>query len=693
MSEPERPNQMAVTDEVKLPQKPKGLSVATIKNMPAPVLAYKAVFSRQYFAPPEYNLQEIGRVEDVDSYVRQAFRRKVGLMFKAGYEFTGKNPKTIQYVKNRIAQIERAQGKPFYILMREIGYDLLKFHNAYIVKVRRKEASGGRPRKDFRWGQRLVPVAGYFHMSPETVWIMRDIFGNVLQYRQQIYSGIKRVFFEPPDIIHFYMDRKGGFSVGTPALVPVLDDIRALRRLEENIELLVYQYLFPLFHYKVGTEKNPAQVYPDGTTEVDIVRREVELMPAEGCIVTPQRHEITAIGAEGRALRADWYLEHFKKRVFAGIGVSAVDMGEGAGANRSTAERMSRALVDDVKDYQQVLAAFINEEIIRELLLESTFDETTILDDENIVTFHFREIDQDAKVKKEANLTNLYQGHLITEDEARISMGKEPITDEQRRRTYLELVEKPKIELQASLSAPPDGGSSGAGNTAKTIIQPKNQHGTKTGPEKRLSKIIRDTSTPHGDGKAQKLYTMFIKSVVDGVIAKGQVDHDWVRQLSFITHTQISRHYHQLLSQKFQSGLGNRSFNQDVSLMVAHQDLMNNAMGHASGFLSRAVDLVKKISDQYEGDATLPQKLQAGMDSLAFRADYFHQVLLRRANLWGKAHALRLAGYKILQIDSNEDCPTCSPHHQKLVVTDAMGLEDLPPYHSSCACDLKPHQG
>jgi hypothetical protein len=41
-------------------------------------------------------------------------------------------------------------------------------------------------------------------------------------------------------------------------LVGVKDDIFALRRLEENVELLFINQLFPLFHIKVGTEQAPA---------------------------------------------------------------------------------------------------------------------------------------------------------------------------------------------------------------------------------------------------------------------------------------------------------------------------------------------------------------------------------------------------------------------------------------------------
>ena len=57
---------------------------------------------RESFTPPEYNLMEIGVIEDVESYVRQAFQKKTALMFKEGEEFRGKNKETIDYIKKRI---------------------------------------------------------------------------------------------------------------------------------------------------------------------------------------------------------------------------------------------------------------------------------------------------------------------------------------------------------------------------------------------------------------------------------------------------------------------------------------------------------------------------------------------------------------------------------------------------------------
>lgn len=691
--------------------------IGLVKSITSPVLAWKTVYSREFFQPPEYNLSEVGRVEDVESYVRQAHCKKVGLMFKSGYSITGPNHQTINYIARRLAQIEQAQGRPFYILLREIGYDLIKYNNAYLVKVRRQQASGGRRRKDFRTGKTLDPVAAYFRMSPETVWVKRDIYGNVLQYRQQMLNGLKRVFFEPEDVIHIYKDRKGGFAVGTPVLVPVMDDIRALRRLEENIELLVYQHLFPLLHYQVGTENQPATVLPNGQSEVDVVRAQIEAMPAEGCIVTPERHSISVIGAEGRALRADWYLNHFKQRVFAGLGMSAMDFGESATANRSTAERLSRALIDSVKDYQEVLASFINYEIIRELLLESTWG-AEALEPENLVWFTFAEIDEDAKIKRDSNAINLYQGNLITESEARIEIGRQPITEEQRADMFFERVTKPKNIILAldepyntrSTSAPERNQNSPAAiaapqtepdktPTAKrtsNITQPTNQHGRKTGPERRLS-WAQDATRPAttGEKRALRLYTMYLGNVVASILRDHKADLDWLQQLSYLTANQLNRAYLDLLRTEFFRGLGQAYSRQEPALVVALTDLQRYSETQVDRLLRNAEKTILSLVERYSDQEELARYLQHAVNSLGWRADFFHQSTARRAFLWGKAQALRLAGHVSLQVVPDEagaGCPACAAQSGRLFPTDSLTLQDLPPYHSGCLCDLRPFQ-
>ena len=87
---------------------------------------------------------------------------------------------------------------------------------------------------------------------------------------------------------------------------------------------------------------------------------------------------------------------------------------------------MSRNLIDGVKDFQQVMETFVNEEIINELLLESTFGDD-VLNDENIVYLKFKEIDVDAQIKREAHYADQFAKDVISHDEARRGSGYEPL--------------------------------------------------------------------------------------------------------------------------------------------------------------------------------------------------------------------------------------------------------------------------
>ena len=316
--------------KVSLPDTKKPALIPTVKD---PTLNYNATrnLGRGAFQPSEYDLAEIGRIADTDSYVSQAFDKKTALMFKEGYDFIGPNLRTIKYSKARFEQISAASKIPTNDLFRAIGSAVIQKSNAFIIKVRNLEASGGKERIEPGKSGSIKPVAAYFIAPAETMEYQMSN-NRIISWRQCMPNGdIKE--YHPRDVIHItYRKRmfiKQGFIFGTPILVPVVDDIRALRKIEENIELLIYQHLFPLFQYQVGTETMPAGITEAGEREIDVVRREIQYMPTEGGIVTSERHKITAIGAEGRALRAEGYITHFKKRVFSGLGLSAVDFGEG----------------------------------------------------------------------------------------------------------------------------------------------------------------------------------------------------------------------------------------------------------------------------------------------------------------------------------------------------------------------------
>ncbi len=511
-SDPTKPQDM-IPSNVVPPQMEKYISPRVAKSpiVKNPVLSFKMRPGAAGFEQPEYDLTEVGRISDVEGYVNRAFLIKTGLMFKEGWELIGRNNLTIKYMKERFEQMSVATGIPMGIVLQHIGADLIESSNSFLVRVRSLKASGGQVRILPGTKIKLEPTAGYFPMHVSTVKFRRDEYGNVLQYRQQLPSGYYQDF-ESPDVLHFYYHRKEGFLVGTPSIIPVKDDIRALRRIEENIEMLLYQHLFPLYHYQVGTLEAPARMNPDGADEIQVVQGQINSMPSEGMIVTSERHKIVAIGAESRALRAESYLLHFKQRVFAGLGTSAIDFGDGDTSNRSTADSMSRNMVDDVKYYQMTMEMFVNEYIIKELMLESTFADP--LSPENIVTFRFNEIDNDAKIKQENHSLNAFNSHALTFSELRHAFGKEPLTKEEWKDTFWELFEKPKsiimavdepyteeakgqmVKKQAKTEAQGKGVSKEPVKKDKmskgavaSADKPSNQHGQKTSPGKRNSAV------------------------------------------------------------------------------------------------------------------------------------------------------------------------------------------------------------
>jgi K+-transporting ATPase c subunit len=466
---------------------------------------------RQVFVPAEFDLALISRIENGETYVKQAFNKKNSLMFKEGEVFSGKNEKTIDYIKTRIRQMEYVTGISWRNLLKQTGKELISKSNFFWVKVRSSNASGGSSGVG-----KKNPVAGYFPMGAENVTVKKNKSGKIIKYRQDMPGG-KWKEWSPEDIIHFKCHVRPGMTFGTPEIVPVIPDIQALRRLEENVEILFYQTLFPIFQYKVGTESKPATqiTLPDGSVidEVEYIRAQIANMPSEGGIVTPERHEIKYIGAEGQIPDYKHVLQYFKSRVLAGLGISSLDIGDGDTANRATADSLSKALIDSVKSFQDVMEEIVNAQVVSELLLESSFSFDPLIS-ENFVELQFIEIDIEEQMKKNVNAQLLFAADIWDINEVREVTGKQPIEEYQEALMYTErqtlkvlsAESEQAIELTkiaASVAPKPAGSTSAstktkkkatsATKTAKNSSTPTNQYGKKTGPQKsRLDRAIRN---------------------------------------------------------------------------------------------------------------------------------------------------------------------------------------------------------
>lgn len=290
------------------------------------------------FNPPPYDLAEIARALDVEPYIAQSVRKHREMVLKEGYNIIGEDPAMLDYIEKRLFEIAIVSGKPTYEWIRELVTNLIVYHTSLAVYRRDFNRSSGKRVK--MYGKTLDPIAGIYPVDPTGVEVSVDKHGTKKKIRQSITrGGFGRegnfVEFKPEDVMFMTVDKKSGISFGTPYILPVLDDVRALRRLEEIAITLATKEAFPLYHYKVGTPEQPAQVLEGGGSEIDMVRGEVANMPSAGSVVTSERHEIKLISRDGGGLDIKPFLEYFEARVMGGLRLSPLDVGRGGTANRA----------------------------------------------------------------------------------------------------------------------------------------------------------------------------------------------------------------------------------------------------------------------------------------------------------------------------------------------------------------------
>ena len=466
---------------------------------------------KRAFDNGEYDLYETGRIIDTESLVMRAFNKKNTLMFRDGYEIRSKNEENLKYIKKRLAEIEYVSNKKFDDILREYAYNLVAFHNPYIVKVRKEQASTGEIRKH-KNKKKLKPVAAYYCLAPETIEKRLNDAGDATRFRQYMGMNGKYREFAEHNIIYTPFNRRSGFTMGTPPLESTKEDILALRRIEESVETLIYKSLFPIIHLKVGTDKAPAKTLPNGQSEVDVATQLLENIDDNGGIATSERIDINAIGAESLALRVESYLDYFKKRVFAGLGMSAIDFGDGDTTGRATGEVLSASLKDSVVTYQVILKNMVTDEMFTELLLESgRYKFPFQIKEEDRVYLEFNTVDTDEKIKVESHALNKATQGVLTTDELREEIGLPPspklsemhsvkLAEESNRQSMelathaAKVAPKPAAGAGTKPAAKKTGGSTttkktkggntktknskagGGSNSAKAKTAPKNQH-------------------------------------------------------------------------------------------------------------------------------------------------------------------------------------------------------------------------
>ena len=421
------------------------------------------------FEEPDFDMEDIENAYNTDSYVRQGVDKYVDQIFKEGYSFYGKDVNTVEYLKLRLEYIAEATGTPTNQFLMDIAEDLVKYGNCMIVKSRSNDVNLLPQGVNVQGLGGKEPVVGYFCANPSTMTVMRDEHGVITKWKQETDAGEQE--FNPEDVIHFYYKRPKGNAYGTSFLVPVLDDIRALRQAEENVLKMMYRNIYPFHHVKVGTEDQP------GTEkEVDKIIEEINNMDVEGGIVTTERVTITPIASD-KVIDAEPYLRYMEDRVFSGMGIPAIMWGRGDTANRSTGDNMTSEMADRIRAITKIIEMFFNSFIVKELLMEGGYD--PVLNPDQVAELKFHDNDVDVKIKKEVHAIYKYEHNAITEDEMRELLGMDPIADTDREKLFVELITRETLKLQTELNAESSSSDSSTGSK-ETNNKEKNSGGQKS---------------------------------------------------------------------------------------------------------------------------------------------------------------------------------------------------------------------
>ncbi len=450
---------------------------------------------RSNFEPSPYDFDRIMQAVDTDSYVKQAISKYKDLFWKEGWKIVGENQEAVSYLYQRIDYMEMAMKRPFLDFLIDLSDQLMKFSNVFAVKAR-GDLSEYFP-STLTPVNSTQPIVGYYLIPTEQVRILRDKHNRPKSYQQATdpltYAATDRdPVWSAERVIHLFFDRKPGRAFGTPFLSNLLDDIVALRQMEEDIQNLVHRELFPLYKYTIGTADQPAE--PE---EIDKAAAEIENLRAEGGLILPYRHDVDVIGAGQEALDASKYLDHFKERVAIGLGVAPHHLGMTMnGGNRSMSERLDTALYDRIKQFQKQFAEMVRLHIFNEILFEGGFDpiknpiETDVSDR---CYFKFNEIDVDTQVKKETHIVQKFVNSIITLTEARMELGIDPEVDQEDLFSGIQnAMQKNLIDSQqankdatSDKQTPAKSGQRNLSSKRRGVgnaVRPQNQNGRRSSP-------------------------------------------------------------------------------------------------------------------------------------------------------------------------------------------------------------------
>lgn len=652
--------------------------------------------TRGQFEEAPVDFSEISDAWKTDGYIRQALDKYVYLMFKEGYVITSKNQKASEYIKRRLALMAACTGIPTDEMFMEFASTLVRDANVFIIKARQDlkfKPNGIQIKPVQNMGK---PVAGYFVQNTSTVTIMRDTSGTVLKYKIKV-TGVEEKEIKPEDMIHIYYDKEPGQAFAVPFVWEVLNDVKLLRTLEEIVARMVYKEVFPLRDVAVGSDEEGKYATKE---EIDDAKEVIDNMSEDGWFVHGGHMKLNVLGGQGEALNAEPYLRYYESRVFSGLGVSAVMMGRGEGASRSTADNMTDQMYDRILGFQAILENNISNKMFLELLLEGGFDPINNTDD--MVYLDFCPVDRNQLIRDQLHQLQLFQGNMKGLNEARAACKFDPVTDLSD--YYSNLFKIPEITAQAKAQAEvssESGNGIGSDKSVGNKNQPANQSGKKIGPSRAKnseSKIYEKVpSTKELYEYADKQYEFIREDLLQYLKSNyGKSRDSFEKSAKLILNLSkinIINQANKALLNSLVYGIETTRYkiNPYEMPMILYTEAMVRINDTFSKDLDRLINDIERLSlVSFDADSEINAitKLNSSLDSIKYRLSFIVCSDATKAYNYGIALCCKSYGKEYVKVKA--DCPKCQDIYKDLIPLTGDFYNAIPPSaHPNCECELE----
>jgi hypothetical protein len=358
-----------------------------------------------------------------------------------------------------------------------------------------------------------------------------------------------------------------------------------------------------------------------------------------------------------------------------------------------------------VKDIQDNLESQWDNLIISELLLESTFSEDVLAND-NMVHLRFEEIDVDNKIKQEEHAKDLFKLSGLTHSEFRQALSKEPIPipedgEDQDlskfpewRETYWKLIEEPTNLIRSSFGKPGDPFAPAAASVASTAVTPSMVNQAKQEAKQvEVTKKAQQKPVVKKDSFVSRSYAALKSDVMESLTIdpESSSTHSFVSALVRAWEYSMLDQMIPIINSSFLSGFNIETGNQGHKFLSAVQ------LGRKV-LRERLEKYLRKLTDSLTDKIQLQQNQQSYIstvfDSLEYRLDYILDTESKKANSYGRfLGAQTIAQYKNMDMKVvysalDTGCPECMAKTNEIAMADGITIEELTPHHPHCQCSF-----